>query len=100
MQCNSQKKNEKKTNSDRHKLMFEQGRTVLKIGGNYSLYVRVDRFCFSGVCSVMVKNSGNCNKTDKQLSPQIIDHNTDHDIGRWKSSYWLGKNTPERGYIG
>jgi len=36
------------------------------------------------------------NKTNKHISPQIIERKNDHDICRWKSCSWLGTGTKMR----
>jgi len=38
----------------------------------------------------MGNNSTNNHKTNNHLSPQISEHNKDHEILRWKSRFWIG----------
>jgi len=41
----------------------------------------------------MVKNSTNINKTNNDLTPQLIEHKKDHVIWHWKSRSRLGPGT-------
>jgi len=41
-----------------------------------------------------LNNSTKINKTNNHLSPQIIEHNKNHDFGRaliWEDNYWVIK---------
>ena len=41
----------------------------------------------------MGNNTTNINKANNHLSTSLTEHQTDHDIWRWKSRSWLGAGT-------
>ena len=41
----------------------------------------------------MVNNYTNINKMNNYLTPQIIEHNKDHEMCRWKSTFWIETDT-------